>query len=143
VRRPLLIVDREAFTLRVYGWSEATSRYRRRATYRVAIGAIGHATPGGPYVVQGKSREPDWKAPDWSVYAGQTFSFTDTRNPFDGGFISLGGHPSTDGDGVGFHGTKFDPQLGTRASHGCVRMDTADFLDLYDRVEAGDIVFVI
>jgi hypothetical protein len=47
---------------------------------------------------------------------GQVLPFDDERNPFAGGFIDLGGT-----DGVGIHGTKFDPALGTKASHGCVR----------------------
>lgn len=85
----------------------------------------------------GRSRTPDWKAPDWSNEAGKIFRFADSKNPFAGGFISLGGHPSTNGDGVGIHGTKFDPALGTRASHGCIRMAVPDLLDLWDRVPDG------
>jgi lipoprotein-anchoring transpeptidase ErfK/SrfK len=67
---------------------------------------------------------------DGSYYPNQA-------NPFDGGFIALSGHPSTRGDGVGFHGTKFDPQLGTRASHGCIRMAVPDFLNAWERIPNG------
>jgi hypothetical protein len=63
-------------------------------------------------------------------------------NPFEGGFIALGGHPSTKGDGVGFHGTKFDPMLGTRASHGCIRMAVPDLLNLWMRIPNGTNVTV-
>ena len=35
------------------------------------------------------------------------------------------------------HGTNAESQLGTPASHGCVRMDNLDMIDLFDRVEAG------
>jgi lipoprotein-anchoring transpeptidase ErfK/SrfK len=140
----IVVVDRDAFRLRVYAWSERRNRFRREATYRIAVGAVGYATPEGPYVVTGRSREPDWLAPSWADpdVAGKVIPFQDPRNPFAGGFVSLGGHPSTDGDGVGFHGTRFDPQLGTRASHGCVRMDVDDLLDLWDRVPVGTNVYV-
>lgn len=130
-------IDRDRFRLRIYRWHPGKKRYVRDATYKVAIGAVGYETPTGPYKVMGRSRTPDWRAPDWSEYGGQIFKFTDARNPFDGGFIALGGHPSTKGDGVGLHGTKFDPQLGTRASHGCIRMAVPDLLDLWDRVPDG------
>lgn len=134
-------VDRERFSLRVYRWDQKKSRYVRVATYKVALGAINHATPPGPYRVMGKSLSPDWRAPDadWvpEEKRGKIFKFEDPTNPFAGGFIALGGHPSTRGDGVGIHGTKFDPQLGTRASHGCIRMAVPDLLDLWDRVPNG------
>jgi hypothetical protein len=172
-------VDRDRFSLRVYEWSDETSRYRRKASYKVALGAVNFATPLGPYKVVGRSRTPDWKAPSWAEggVAGLIAPFwmpdyelmglegmpegfippdvpniaklTDDgetipnpANPFEGGFIALGGHPSTRGDGVGFHGTKFDPQLGTRASHGCIRMAVPDFLNFWMKISPGTPVTV-
>jgi lipoprotein-anchoring transpeptidase ErfK/SrfK len=35
------------------------------------------------------------------------------------------------------HGTNAESQLGTPASHGCVRMSNLDIIDLYDRVATG------
>ena len=35
------------------------------------------------------------------------------------------------------HGTNAESQLGTPASHGCVRLSNDDVIDLFDRVEAG------
>ena len=35
------------------------------------------------------------------------------------------------------HGTNAESQLGTPASHGCVRMNNDDIIDLYARVPAG------
>ena len=35
------------------------------------------------------------------------------------------------------HGTNAESQLGTPASHGCVRMNNEDIIDLYGRVPAG------
>ena len=36
--------------------------------------------------------------------------------------------------GVGIHGTAAEYSIGTRASHGCIRMRVADVVDLYPRV---------
>jgi L,D-transpeptidase YbiS len=38
---------------------------------------------------------------------------------------------------VYIHGTPDEASLGTRASHGCIRMRSADLLDLFDRIEPG------
>lgn len=35
------------------------------------------------------------------------------------------------------HGTNAESQLGTPASHGCVRMNNLDIIDLFDRVPVG------
>lgn len=139
---PRIIVDRDRFRLYLYRWSSKVNRFRRVKTYKIAVGAVGTATPPGPYVVMGKSTEPDWHDPSGPADA-KSIPYEDLRNPFKGGFISLGGHPSTQGDGIGLHGTKFPPKIGTRASHGCVRMRTQDFLDLYDRVPVGMAVDVV
>src|SRR4051812_18477282 len=134
----LITVDRTLF--RAVLWKMKGNEYRRAKRYLIAVGAEGHTTPAGMYFVNNKSRTPDWRAPDAEWVApedrGKIFHFEDSKNPFAGGFISIGG------DGVGFHGTKFDPKLGTRASHGCMRMDTQDFLGLYGRVSQGTPVFI-
>ena len=44
---------------------------------------------------------------------------------------------------VYIHGTNAESQLGTPASHGCVRMNNLDVIDLYDRVAAGAEVEII
>lgn len=38
------------------------------------------------------------------------------------------------------HGTNAESNLGTQASHGCVRMGNADIIDLYDTVPVGTVV---
>ena len=43
---------------------------------------------------------------------------------------------------VGFHGTKSADSLGRAASHGCVRMDPSDVIDLYERLHVGTPVLV-
>jgi len=40
------------------------------------------------------------------------------------------------------HGTNGESQLGTPASHGCVRMSNLDVIDLYDFMQVDDEVFI-
>src|SRR6266853_1460957 len=41
------------------------------------------------------------------------------------------------------HGTNAESQLGVPASHGCVRMNNLDVIDLYDRVPVGAPVEIV
>jgi lipoprotein-anchoring transpeptidase ErfK/SrfK len=135
----VVTVDRGRFRLSL--WQVRLNAYVRTGKWPITVGALGHATPAGLYFVEGKSRKPAWAAPDseWvpAELRGQVLPFDDERNPFAGGFIDLGGT-----DGVGVHGTKFDPALGTKASHGCVRMAVDDLLTLYRAVPLGAPVFI-
>jgi lipoprotein-anchoring transpeptidase ErfK/SrfK len=45
-------------------------------------------------------------------------------------------------DGVGIHGTSEDWSIGSRASHGCIRMHVGDVVDLYPRVPVGTKVLI-
>jgi lipoprotein-anchoring transpeptidase ErfK/SrfK len=45
-------------------------------------------------------------------------------------------------NGVGIHGTAEDWSIGTRASHGCIRMHVADVVDLFRRVPIGAPVLI-
>jgi lipoprotein-anchoring transpeptidase ErfK/SrfK len=137
---PIIVtIDRERFRLTL--WKMKRNRFVRKHRWEIAVGAVGHDTPAGMYFVSGKSRTPDWLAPDsdWVPVEmrGKVFPIDNPHNPFEGGFISLGGS-----DGVGIHGVKFDPQLGTRASHGCIRMATDSFLRIYDALPMGTPVFI-
>jgi len=44
--------------------------------------------------------------------------------------------------GAGIHGTAEVGSLGSAASHGCVRMAIPDVIDLYDRVQVGDPIYI-
>ena len=43
---------------------------------------------------------------------------------------------------VGIHGTGEPWSIGTRASHGCIRMTVPDVIDLFDRVSVGTPVLI-
>jgi lipoprotein-anchoring transpeptidase ErfK/SrfK len=45
-------------------------------------------------------------------------------------------------DGVGIHGTAEEWSIGSRASHGCIRMRVADVIALYPRVPVGTPVLI-
>lgn len=134
----IITIDRSRFRLTL--WKLRGRRYRRVKRYEIAVGAIGHTTPSGVYWVESKSRTPAWKAPEWAkppIEPGKVYQYGEEGNPFFGGFISF-----AESEGVGMHGVNFDPKLGTRASHGCIRMADEDILDVYDRVPMGTPVFI-
>lgn len=126
----VITVNRESFNLDLWKLRRA-QRYQRVKRYPIAVGAIGKHTPAGLYFVESKSKEPAW------LHDGVIYPFSDDRNPFEGGFISL-----AKTNGVGIHGVRFDPHLGERASHGCIRMGTPDLLEMWGKVPIGTPVFI-
>jgi L,D-transpeptidase ErfK/SrfK len=139
----VLVIDLDKFQLTLYRVStkNPAAGYKREMRRRIAHGAKGHATPRGMYFVDAKNRRPDWRAPnsDWVApdMRGQIIPYDNPQNPFLGGFISLWKSP-----GIGIHGTKFDPQLGRRVSHGCIRVDADTIAALLKRVYIGMPVFI-
>ena len=45
-------------------------------------------------------------------------------------------------NGVGIHGTGQDDSIGSRASHGCIRMHVSDVIALFERVTLGTPVLI-
>jgi hypothetical protein len=125
-------VDRGAFKLRLF------KRLRHVKTYGIAVGMAGLETPRGIRHVLEKQVNPDWHVPNspWAgSLAGQTIPASDPRDPIKARWLGLG-------DGVGIHGTSEDWSIGTRASHGCIRMHVSDVIDLYPRVPVGTPVLI-
>jgi len=133
------VIDREKFSLSLFRL-DSKGVYRREK-YGIAIGKIGDATPSGVYYIDAKTRKPAWLIPEHPDYPEEIWHtivpFDSDNNPFAGGFLSLSG-----GEGVGIHGTKFDPKLGTRASHGCIRVATETIEKIYSRVPLGTPVVI-
>lgn len=143
--RVVVVVDRNQGppTMTVYRFPRA-GRVRSK-TYEVTVGMEGHRTRAGQYQVVAKTRTPNWRAPEWAGadIANKIIPFGDPRNPFEGGFISFEDKdPENNNEGQGFHGTKFDPQIGTHSSHGCVRMRTSDLLEVYAQLKIGTLVVI-
>jgi hypothetical protein len=125
-------VDRGAFKLRLF------KRLRHVKTYGIAVGMAGLETPQGIRHVLEKQVNPAWHVPNspWAgSLAGQTIPASDPRDPIKARWLGLG-------DGVGIHGTSEDWSIGTRASHGCIRMHVSDVIDLYPRVPVGTPVLI-
>lgn len=126
-------VSRDSTTVRVF------RRTKLIRTYKVAVGEPKYPTPPGSYVVQAMSKNPTWTVPnsDWAGdLAGKVIPPGDPRNPLVARFIHFNGS-------VGFHGTKSIGSLGSAASHGCVRMNASDVIDLFDLVQVGTPVLVV
>jgi lipoprotein-anchoring transpeptidase ErfK/SrfK len=49
----------------------------------------------------------------------------------------------TSAPAVGIHGTPASGSIGTRASHGCIRMYIRDAEDLYGRIEVGTPILIV
>jgi len=125
-------VDRNHFKLRLF------KRLRLVKTYPIAVGMAGLETPPGLRHVLEKQVNPAWHVPNspWAgSLAGQTIPASSPADPLKARWLGLGG-------GVGIHGTAEDWSIGTRASHGCIRMHVSDVIDLYPRVPVGTPVLI-
>ena len=98
--------------------------------YPVAIGVDEHPTPLGAYFISDMAKDPTWLPPnsEWAKDAKQIPP--GPNNPLGTRWIGFG-------DSVGFHGTPYPDTVGTKASHGCMRMTIPDIEDLYERVNVG------
>ena len=128
----VLTVNRSTFKLRVFKGLKLSK------TYPIAVGAAGHDTPSGLYSIQNKQVNPAWHVPnsDWAgSLAGTVVPGGAPNNPLKARWLGIV-------DGVGIHGTSEDWSIGSRASHGCLRMHVKDVVDLYPRVPVGTTVLI-
>lgn len=129
----VITVDRDGFRLRLF------KRLRISKRYPIAVGMAGVETPRGLYRVQNKAVNPAWTKPnsDWvpPEERGEVVPGGSPDNPLKARWLGLV-------DGVGIHGTSEDWSIGSRASHGCIRMHVSDVIDLYDRVPVGTPVLI-
>jgi lipoprotein-anchoring transpeptidase ErfK/SrfK len=126
-----IYVDRSSFTLRFY------SHLKLVKSYTIAVGQQGLETPAGLYHAQDKQVNPSWHVPN-SAWAGSLAGQVIPPGPADplkARWIGIF-------DGAGIHGTDELSSLGSAASHGCVRMSIPDVIDLYDRVQVGDPIYI-
>jgi lipoprotein-anchoring transpeptidase ErfK/SrfK len=130
--RTVVTVDRSHFKLRLF------KGFKRRRTYDVAVGMPEFPTPTGQYSITNKAVDPDWTAPDqpWAgAYRNEVVEGGSAANPLKARWLGVVG-------GVGIHGTDADWSIGTRASHGCIRMHVSDVIALYKRVPVGSTVLI-
>ena len=128
----VVTVDKSSFRLRLF------KRLRFVKSYGVATGQPAYPTPSGLFKITNKAVNPTWTAPNspWAgEMAGQSVSGSDPSNPLKARWLGIV-------DGVGIHGTGQEWSIGTRASHGCLRMRVAAVIDLYPRVPVGTPVLI-
>ena len=107
-------------------------------SYGVAVGQPAFPTPNGLFNIQSKQVNPTWTAPNspWAgEMAGQQVAGGAANNPLKARWMGVSG-------AVGIHGTGQPWSIGTRASHGCIRMTVPDVIDLFGRVDVGTPVLI-
>jgi lipoprotein-anchoring transpeptidase ErfK/SrfK len=123
----IITVSKSEFKLRLF------KRLRFSKSYGVAVGQPAYPTPSGRFQIQNKQIDPVWSVPN-SPWAGElggtTVSGGSYANPLKARWMGIA-------NGVGIHGTGQEYSIGSRASHGCIRMRVADVKDLYPRVPVG------
>ena len=128
----ILTIDRRGFRLRLF------KRLRYDRSYPIAVGAAGYDTPAGLFRINSKQVNPPWHAPNrpWAGwYAGRTIPGGAPDNPLKARWLGIA-------SGVGIHGTAEPWSIGSRASHGCIRMRVSDVIDLFPRVPLGAPVLI-
>lgn len=129
----ILTVDKRTFKLRLF------RGLRQTASYRIAHGQTAYPTPNGRFRIRSKQVNPNWYVPS-SPWAGEL-----------AGSVVPGGAPSNPlkarwmgltSDGIGIHGTGDEGSIGTRASHGCIRMRVRDVVRLFRQVRVGTPVVI-
>ncbi len=128
----IVTIDRGNFKLRLF------KRLKLSKTYGVAVGQPGYPTPTGRFSIANKAVNPAWTAPDspWAgAYRNETVAGGSAENPHKARWMGIV-------NGVGIHGTGAPGSIGSRASHGCIRMTVPDVVDLYPRVPVGTPVLI-
>jgi hypothetical protein len=128
----ILTIDRGHFKLRLF------KHLRHVKTYGIAVGMAGLSTPAGLFSITEKQVNPAWHVPNaaWAgSLAGQVIPGGAPNNPLKARWLGIA-------DGVGIHGTAEDWSIGSRASHGCIRMHVSDVIALYPRVPIGTPVLI-
>ena len=132
VYNTVVTIDRDNFKLRLF------KGLKFRKSYGVAVGQPAYPTPDGRFAIQSKQVNPTWSVPN-SPWAGELQGTTveggSAANPLKARWMGIA-------NGVGIHGTGEDYSIGSRASHGCIRMHVADVIDLFKRVPLGTPVLI-
>lgn len=124
VRGPFsAVVELTDFSLTVH----LQGYYVRR--FLVGIGKDG-ASPSGKFSVLNKVVNPQYTDPDGQVIAGD-----DPSNPLGERWLDLG-------SSYGIHGTIDPESIGKAASRGCIRLNEADVVAVYDFLSVGSEVVI-
>jgi len=106
-------------------------------TFPVAVGQPAYPTPTGAFHVVDKQRNPTWYPPDSRWAAGLGPVAPGAGNPLGTRWMGLSA------PGIGMHGTPSPGSIGTRASHGCIRMYIRDAERLFELLDIGTPVTIL
>ena len=128
----VITIEQSSFRLRLF------KRLKFSKSYGVAVGQPAYPTPNGLFSIASKAVNPTWTAPDspWAgAYRNESVPGGSAENPLKARWMGIA-------NGVGIHGTGDPGSIGSRASHGCIRMTVPDVIDLYPRVPVGTPVLI-
>jgi lipoprotein-anchoring transpeptidase ErfK/SrfK len=92
-------------------------------------------TPEGSFNIAGKAVNPQYRVPE----TGKVIPGGAPNNPFGTRYMAL----NTWGGSIGLHGTSNPSSIGSRASHGCLRMFTPDAEELFDLIRVGTPITIL
>jgi L,D-transpeptidase catalytic domain/Putative peptidoglycan binding domain/Bacterial Ig domain len=120
-----LVIEQSKFRVRAYEDGKLI------AEFPVAVGTAQYPTPVGTYVITEKLKNPTWIPPNSPWAKGLEPIPPGAGNPLGTRWIG------TSAPAIGLHGTPQAWTIGSRASHGCVRMHIKDVEKLFELVEVG------
>jgi lipoprotein-anchoring transpeptidase ErfK/SrfK len=124
-----VMIDRSSFTLTLY-------RGGKTRKFGVAVGQSAYPTPTGLFSIVSQQRNPTWTPPNSAWAAGLGPVAPGAGNPLGTRWMGLSS------PGIGIHGTPSPWSIGSRASHGCIRMRIPEAETLFDLVSVGTPVFI-
>lgn len=98
-------------------------------------------TPVGERRVERKVTDPVWTKPDWA-FVEEGVLPPPMGHPERYDSFSLGDYALYLGDGYLIHGTLFQTTLGSRVTHGCIRLGDEDLAWIYHNVPLGARVWI-
>lgn len=131
-----IVVDLSKRHLWLYNHGKKT-----KYSYSVTVGKAGHRTPTGTYTIGTKRPRPTWSNPGsaWAKNMPKTIG-PGPRNPL--GLRAMNLNRNGHDTGLRIHGTANYRQIGTAASHGCIRVANKNIVKLYPQVPKGTLVIV-
>ena len=120
-----IVVDQSNYTLTLF------LDGKRVKQYPIAVGTASYPTPNGLWSVTNMARNPTWIPPNSPWAAGLEPVPPGASNPLGTRWIG------TSAPLIGIHGTPQSWSIGSRASHGCIRMYIGDVEELFEQVTVG------
>jgi lipoprotein-anchoring transpeptidase ErfK/SrfK len=132
VSRNAIVVNLQRFRLDLYKGPNLVKHYP------VGVGALRFPTPPGAYFVRSKAVNPTWRNPGSGWSRGMpAYIAPGPRNPLGTRALRL------DRGALVIHGTPQPWTIGTRSSHGCIRMRRPDIEQLFELVPENTPVFIV